>query len=293
MGLWITIVSAFRFTRHSKKLWPVGMIAMLGSAQLVVARLEDGDPLFSSNAALRAWLASEPGLAAGLAVVALVGIFGFWLLSEVATGALVLAADAALHRRELSAAQAWRGGMRVWRHIVAVDLLTLLPALLPVISLVALAAAALDMSAAADVTQRVLDFLTSGIYSGFAVVFAIAVWAWRDLAVRHAVIGGERPMEAIHAAVSDMTATFIRTIAVGASLFVASWLFTLVLVPVLYALDAVGLTGVWSLTPSLAWQWILLPGAVLLGPYAVFDASAWTYWYRLLHPAVGEDAHVG
>ncbi|MDZ4654718.1 MAG: hypothetical protein U1F44_02400 [Coriobacteriia bacterium] len=288
MSLWVTLASAFRFTRRSARLWPIGILAMLGSAPLAVIHVEGETPLFASNEALRVWLAERPATAIAVTLGVLVGVVGLWLLSELATAALVIAADAPLQHHELSAGEAWRGGRRVWRRVVAVDVLVVVPALVPFVTLAALGAAALDTGAVADVAERLLDFLTAGIYSGFAVLLAIVVWAWRDLAVRHAVLGGERPMEAVHAAVSDLTGTFARTLAVGAALFITSWLVTFVLLLLLFALDAFGLAGVVSLTPALAWQWIILPGAVLLGPYALFDVSAWTYWYRLNHPAVTE-----
>ena len=95
-------------------------------------------------------------------------------------------------------------------------------------------------------------------------------------------------MEAVHSGVADMTGSLLRTLALGASLFITSWLATLALLPLLILLDPLGLTGAYALTPSLVWQWVILPGAVVLGPYALFDVASWTYWYRLLHPVVVE-----
>ncbi len=293
MTLWIALSSAFRFTRRSARLWPIGVLAMLGSAPFAVVRLEDESPMFSSNEALHAWLAERPLVAVMVALGALAFVGGLWLLSEYASGALVVAADAPLQRGELSVRETFRAGARVWRRVVAVDLLVVVPALIPLVTLVTLGAAALGSGPASDVSERVLDFLTTGIYSGFAVVLAIIVWAWRDLAVRHAVLGGERPMEAVHAAVADLTHVFLRTVALGSALFVTSWLVTFALLPLLLALGAFDLSGVMLVTPALAWQWILLPGAVLLGPYALFDVSAWTYYYRLLHPTVAEATDAG
>ncbi|MDO9556663.1 MAG: hypothetical protein Q7J82_03675 [Coriobacteriia bacterium] len=270
------------------RLWPIGILAMLGSTQLAVTHAESGEPLFASNMVLAAWLTERPAASWAIAFGVLAGVIGLWLISEIATAALVFAADASLKRCKLTAAESWRDGSRVWRDVVAVDVLVVVPVLVPIVTLVALGAAALDGGAVANTAERGLDFFTIGIYSGFAVVLAIVVWAWRDLAVRHAVLGGVRPMEAVHAAVSDLTGSLPRTLAVGASLFITAWVATFVLLPFVFALDAFGLTGVVLLTPALAWQWIVLPGVVLLGPYALFDVSAWTYWYRLLHPvAVG------
>jgi len=288
VSLWITLSSAFRFMRQSARFWPTGILVMLGSAQIAVVHVETNGELFASNGALREWLSASPGVAAAIVAGVTVAIVGSWLLSELATGALVLASDAPLQGRHLTAGDVWRDGRRVWRRVVAVDVLTVVPALAPLVTLVALAAAAVDAGGAADLAAALLDFLTAGIYSGFAVILAIVIWAWRDLALRHAVLGGERPMEAVHAAVSDLAGAFLRTLSVGAALFVTSYLATLVLIPLIMSLDLFDVTGATLITPGLAWQWILVPGAVFLGPYALFDTAAWTYYYRLLHPSVAE-----
>lgn len=286
MGVWLTLAAAFRFTRRSVKYWPIGVIAMLGTAQVVVMHVEDAAPLFGSNGALREWLASGPGVSVPLAAGVFVVVIGLWMLSEVALAAIILGAEATLHRREPAPREIWRTGARMLGRVIAVDVLTVVPALTPVLTLVALATAALDAGPAADLAERLLDFATSGIYSGFAVILAIVVWAWRDLALRHAVLGGETPMEAVHAAVSDLSSNFLRTSALGAALFIVSWVASFILLPLFYGLEAFGLTGATVMTPGLAWQWYVFPAAVLLGPYALLDTAAWTYWYRVLHPTV-------
>jgi len=286
VGVWLTLAAAFRFARRSVRYWPIGVVAMLGTAQVTVIHVEDAAPLFASNPALHDQLAGSPGTAIATAAGVVVLILGSWLLSEIALAAIIVGADAALQQRQPAAGDLWRAGSRMLGRVVAVDVLTVVPVLTPILVLAALATAAMDAGAAADLAERLLDFVTSGLYAGFAVILAIIVWAWRDLALRHTVLGGESPMEAIHAAVSDLGATFLKTSALGAALFIVSWVVSFVLLPLLYALDALGSSGMTVLTPGLAWQWYLFPAAVFLAPYALLDTAAWTYWYRLLHPSV-------
>ncbi len=273
---------AFSFAVKAPRLWALGILMLVSSVGIVVPVVgSDEEPLFSSAADLVSATGAAPG--AVIAVVAAVGVLVAvaFLLGEWATAVIIAASDAASRDGAPRAKASIAAVRRVWRRVVAVDALLVLPLLAPVATVLAVPAVAAD-SRIADVAVPVLRFATSGLYAGWAVVLALFVWAWRDMAVRHAVLGGEAPLEAVRSAAADLTAYPVRIALIALVMWLLSTLASIVVVPVLAAIDALGGSGSLVLTSELAWRYAVPLAAVPLAPYALFDAAVWTYVYRAL-----------
>ncbi len=273
---------ALTFAAKAPRLWVLGVVMMLSSVGIVVPVVgTDEPPLFETAAALMSATGVAPGVAVAAVAAICVLVAVAFLAGEWATAVVVAASDAASRDGAPAPTASIAAVRRVWRRVVAVDALLILPVLGPVAALFAVPAVAAD-SRIADVALPALRFATSGLYAGLAVVLALFVWAWRDMAVRHAVLGGEGPLEAVRSAAADLTAHPVRIALMALVMWLLSSLASIVVVPVLAAIDALGGTGSLVVTPELAWRYAVPLAAVPLAPYALFDAAVWTYVYRAL-----------
>jgi len=273
---------AFNFAVKAPRSWAFGILMMVSSVGVVVPVVgSDEAPLFDSAADLLSATDAAPGVAIAVVAAICVLVVVAFLAGEWATAVVVAASDAASRDGAPAPRASIAAVRRVWRRVVAVDALLVLPVLGPIATLFAVPAVAAE-SRIAGVALPALRFATSGLYAGWAIVLALFVWAWRDMAVRHAVLGGESPLEAVRSAAADLTTYPIRIALMALVMWLLSSLASIVVVPVLAAIDALGGTGSLVVTPDLAWRYAVPLAAVPLAPYALFDAAVWTYVYRAL-----------
>jgi hypothetical protein len=287
------LTRSFAILRRRLWLWPLALLAGetssgggFGGGGGGNVQLQGSTPAPDLSSVSR-WLSDNTALFAQIAVVALIVALAWFLVSCVASGALLGAAARMDAGEPISFGAAWRMGTGAFRRVLALKLLLVLAILVPALLL---AVPLLLGSLGGD------RGLLVGLVLDVPLLIAYVYWAafvnwFAQLALRACVLDELGAMSAIAAARALLMRRFPRialttVVFIGAGLGISiltSAVFAFLEAPLLGSLLTEIGNGHWSALPATLLLWVPILAVVSLAvssAVGAYFAIAWTLAYR-------------